>query len=263
MHREFVIKDIDRLNRLRIASPCPTTWEQMAGDDRVRFCDLCNLHVYNIGRMTRKEAEALIASSEGRICARLYRRTDGTIITRDCPVGLRAMRRHVAKVAGAVFALLVSLCSTIAGQKPKDKSSCQQQVKITREISKAPTETGALAGIIVDPMGATVLGAKISIVDRITKTAHDTQSNSDGRFVVAGLASGAYDIVIKSPGFKRLELKNFPLAAKETVSFDLILAFDATTETVGVLVDMPSIDTSTPGTLIISGEMLRKFPVNN
>src|SRR6185436_6927884 len=140
------MKDIDRLNRLRIASPCPTTWEQMAGDERVRFCDLCNLHVYNIGEMTHKQATALIANTEGRICARLYRRTDGTVITKDCPVGLRAIRRRVARAAGAVFALVVSLCSTIAGQKPKDKSSCQEQVKITREISKAAAQTGVLAG---------------------------------------------------------------------------------------------------------------------
>jgi hypothetical protein len=80
--------------------------------------------------------------------------------------------------------------------------------------------------------------------------------------VVAGLASGAYDIVIESPGFKRLELKKFTLAAKETVSFDLILTFDATV-TVGILVDTPSIDTSTPGTIIIRGEMLRKLLINN
>lgn len=257
------MKDIDRLNRLRIASPCPTTWEQMAGDERVRFCDLCNLHVYNIGEMTHQQATALIANTEGRICARLYRRSDGTIITKDCPVGLRAIRRRVARVAGAAFALLVSLGSTIAGQKPKDKSSCQEQVKITREISKTATDTSALAGTIVDPMGAMVPDAKISIVDQKTKTSHATQSNNDGHFVVSALAPGAYDIAIEASGFKRLEVKNLVLGIKEAVSIELILEFDSTTVTVGLLMDMPSIDTSTPGTIIIPGEILRKLPINN
>ena len=89
-----------KLDRLRIASPCPASWEQMTGDDRARFCELCNLHVYNIAELTASEAKSLIANAEGRICARLYRRSDGTVITKDCPVGLRAIRRRVARIAG-------------------------------------------------------------------------------------------------------------------------------------------------------------------
>ena len=71
-----------QLDRLRIASPCPASWEQMTGDDRARFCELCNLQVYNIAELTAREARSLIANTEGRICARLYRRADGTVITK-------------------------------------------------------------------------------------------------------------------------------------------------------------------------------------
>ena len=66
------------IDRLRIATPCPISWEQMTGDDRVRFCDHCQLNVYNISELSRSEAETLIASTEGRLCARLFRRADGT-----------------------------------------------------------------------------------------------------------------------------------------------------------------------------------------
>ncbi|HEY6046048.1 MAG TPA: hypothetical protein VIU65_05550, partial [Pyrinomonadaceae bacterium] len=93
-----------QLDRLRIASPCPVSWEQMKGDERSRFCDLCSFHVYNIAELTASEAKSLIAKTEGRICARLFRRSDGTVITKDCPVGLRAIRRRVARISGAVFA---------------------------------------------------------------------------------------------------------------------------------------------------------------
>src|SRR5262249_21267818 len=102
------MKTSDRIDYLRVASPCPVSWDEMIGDDRVRFCDLCQLRVHNIASRTRPEALVLIRKAEGsRICARLYRRTDGTIITKDCPVGLRAIRRRVATVAGAVFATLM------------------------------------------------------------------------------------------------------------------------------------------------------------
>jgi hypothetical protein len=136
-------------------------------------------------------------------------------------------------------------------------------VKITREISKTAAQTGVLAGTIVDPVGATVLGAKITIFDQKTKTSHATQSNSDGHFELAGLAPGAYDIIIEASGFKRLEVKNLVLGIKEAVSLELILEFDSTTVTVGLLMDTSSIDTSTPGTIIIPGEILRKLPINN
>lgn len=43
--------------------------------------------------MTREEAHQLIAQREGRVCVRLYRRADGTVITADCPIG----RRHATR----------------------------------------------------------------------------------------------------------------------------------------------------------------------
>ena len=94
------------LSQLRIASPCTASWDDMAGDDRARFCNECRLNVYNIAAMTQAEAEALIAETEGRLCARIYQRSDGTIITRDCPVGLARLRRAawwtLSKVAAAL-----------------------------------------------------------------------------------------------------------------------------------------------------------------
>jgi hypothetical protein len=43
--------------------------------------------------MTRHQAEALLREKEGQLCARVFRRADGTILTGNCPVGLRAMGR--------------------------------------------------------------------------------------------------------------------------------------------------------------------------
>jgi hypothetical protein len=59
--------------------------------------------------MTSSEAETLIARSEGRLCVKFYQRRDGSIITRDCPVGLRAIRRRVSYVAKAVCSMLFGL----------------------------------------------------------------------------------------------------------------------------------------------------------
>jgi hypothetical protein len=92
------------LDRVRIASPCPASWAAMSGDERMRFCALCSKHVYNISAMSTAEAVALIEETEGNLCARIYRRRDGTVLTADCPVGVRALARRVRRlVAGAAL----------------------------------------------------------------------------------------------------------------------------------------------------------------
>src|SRR5215210_3096990 len=96
-------KHTNPLENVRVAAPCPADWEKMVGDERVRFCGQCELNVYNLSGMTRREAEALVAGTEGRLCVRFYRRADGTILTRNCPVGLRALKRRVSRVAGAAL----------------------------------------------------------------------------------------------------------------------------------------------------------------
>lgn len=48
------------LNEVRIVAPCPARWEDMRGDDRVRFCGQCGLNVYNVSALTAAEAIALI-----------------------------------------------------------------------------------------------------------------------------------------------------------------------------------------------------------
>jgi len=97
------------LNHVRVAAPCPADWDQMMGSERVRFCGQCSLNVYNLSGMTRSDAESLIAGTEGRLCVRFYRRADGSIITKDCPVGLRAIRRRVSYVAKAIGSMVLGL----------------------------------------------------------------------------------------------------------------------------------------------------------
>lgn len=95
------------VQRLYIAAPCDVGWDTMEGDERTRFCGQCKLNVYNVAEMSTKEAAALIRKNEGRLCMRLYKRRDGTIITDNCPVGLRKIRDRVKRCAAALIMSLV------------------------------------------------------------------------------------------------------------------------------------------------------------
>ena len=90
------------LDTIRVASPCHESWEDMDGDERVRFCGHCKLNVYNLSVMAREDAERLVQQTEGRLCVRFYQREDGTMLTQDCPTGrFRVMRKMALLTFGA------------------------------------------------------------------------------------------------------------------------------------------------------------------
>lgn len=81
----------------------------MVGDDRVRHCGQCNLDVYDARNLSLVELRELVTRStntRGRLCMRLHRRADGTVLTRDCPVGVR---RFYARLSGLAALLLGAL----------------------------------------------------------------------------------------------------------------------------------------------------------
>ena len=91
-------QNLRMLDQVQVAKPCPANWDEMKGNDQVRHCTHCRLNVYNLSEMSTEAAERLIQNTEGRMCIRMYRRNDGTMITRDCPKGVRAAREKMARV---------------------------------------------------------------------------------------------------------------------------------------------------------------------
>lgn len=154
------------LNNIRIASPCSANWDEMVGSERRRYCSECKLNVYNLSGMTRRDAENLILSSEGRLCVRFYRRTDGTVLTKDCPVGWQAIKRRVSQVAAAFASLIFAVLSGIGSTAYFNQSSKNSPVMggIRMENNFQPTvypeseplmgdvavENMPIAGMIID-----------------------------------------------------------------------------------------------------------------
>jgi hypothetical protein len=94
---------------LRISSPCPESWDEMAGDDRIRFCGRCNLNVYNLAVMSREEIEALVRNTNGRLCGRLYLRGNRKATRSDCGAGRRF--KLVRRAAALAVVLVIGAVS--------------------------------------------------------------------------------------------------------------------------------------------------------
>lgn len=120
------------LNRLRIATPCPASWAEMRGDDRARFCAQCEQHVYDFSKMTAEDGMALIREKEGKVCGRLWRRADGTLITADCPVGtMRLVRKRSKRMPLLAASLMASALLNLAcASKPPETEQKPSQAQL-------------------------------------------------------------------------------------------------------------------------------------
>jgi hypothetical protein len=129
------------LEHVRVAAPCRTDWEKMVGDERMRYCGQCSLHVYNLSGMTKREAEGLVANAEGRLCVRYYSRADGSILTRNCPVGLRALKQRVSRIAGATLSAVIGFFAGLGlnfGLTPAPTRHVMGTMAVPVELKRTP-----------------------------------------------------------------------------------------------------------------------------
>ena len=137
------------LGRVRVAAPCEESWDEMRGDERVRFCQRCSQNVYNLSALTRREAERVVLGAEGRLCVRFYRRRDGTMLTQNCPTGLAKLKRRVSRVASAAAAAAVGLFTGVALAPEAEQSPAAETTfaYATRQTSaQAAPESWAVSG---------------------------------------------------------------------------------------------------------------------
>lgn len=149
------------LEQVRIASPCSVPWESMAPveGDRVRHCGACKLNVYNLSGMSRRDAEAIVrrhATTGTRLCAQLRVRADGTVLTQDCPIGLRAARARLARAltrlsaAAAFFLTGMVFARSRASALPGGLARAEPFATLCRWVSppRAPAQTQFIRGEI-------------------------------------------------------------------------------------------------------------------
>ncbi len=140
-------KFINPLDNIKIASPCSQDWDAMIGNERQRHCGDCQLNVYNLSGMTRREAENFLINSEGRLCVCYFKRADGSILTKDCPVGWRAIKRRLSKTAMAFTSLIFATLGGIGLANYFAKSEVENHIMgtITSKI-----ENSTMSAVAID-----------------------------------------------------------------------------------------------------------------
>jgi hypothetical protein len=102
---------------------------------------------------------------------------------------------------------------------------------------------GAIRGLVLDPNGSPVSGAKVTVSDPSRGTSISINSNSDGFYQVNYLLSGKYSIAVEMNGFKKLQRENVVVEIGNTIQVDLPLEIGGAQETVTVTADLQQLNT--------------------
>lgn len=233
-------KPKDTLDRLNINSPCTADWDEMVGNDRVRFCRHCDLSVHNLSAMTRQEALRLIISSNGKLCARYIRRPDGAIHTTDLVLPkLHSIKRRASRLAAGAFTAALSVSTSVVAAAPAPSggtvtNSVSSTLLANRANSSSPGTSGAsVKGVVRDPNGAVIAGATVTLVNEANGSEHSTTTNDEGFFHLDTIEEGSFLLKIEASGFDTKEHANITLGAFDERILDEDLGVQGEFVTVG------------------------------
>ena len=95
--------------------------------------------------------------------------------------------------------------------------------------------TGTVSGTVIDPNGAVVAGANVSLLNKQTNDRRDQATNESGRFTFASVQPGVYDLKIEHAGFETLLRTRVVLSANEGLALgEIAMKTGQVTETVTV-----------------------------
>ncbi len=123
--------------------------------------------------------------------------------------------------------------------------------------------TGAIAGSVMDPSGASVRGARLRVLETGTGAERTVLTDSLGHYEALGLAPGLYDITVAHPGFREETKKGLALGAGHTVRVNFALVLGESRSGIEVVGETPLVSTS-PGDWggSISQGQLATLPLN-
>jgi hypothetical protein len=192
--------------------PCPVPWNEMHGSERERHCAACGKDVHNFAAMQPKEIERLLAEKQGKLCARLTYRANGSIAT-------------LTGQSQTPLAAAVMLAASLAA---------------TSTHAQAPSMNGKayLSGTVLAPDGSEPQENATVLLIADQKTIASTKSDKNGGFSIA-VAPGNYDIVVWQNILYRTQITNAALHEGEQSLQPIRVSFHETT-----------VDTVTGGELV-------------
>jgi Carboxypeptidase regulatory-like domain/TonB dependent receptor len=109
---------------------------------------------------------------------------------------------------------------------------------------RAQINTVNLSGVVTDPQGLTVNGAKVTVTSNATGAERTAATNGAGRYELIGLAPGNYSVSIEAAGFAKLDSTGLVLTLGEPAEYNPQLSLKSATTTVSVTAEAALVETT-------------------
>ncbi|MGB5152400.1 MAG: carboxypeptidase regulatory-like domain-containing protein [Candidatus Sulfotelmatobacter sp.] len=121
-------------------------------------------------------------------------------------------------------------------------------------VALAQAGRGSISGLVTDPAGALVPGAKVVLLNPATGVTQHTATSSGGLYTFISLNPGVYQVTASQKGFKNVAQDNVSVTVDQVTEVNLALEVGAITETVTVTAGTALVEpsNSTVGQLIES-----------
>src|ERR1700678_759955 len=130
-------------------------------------------------------------------------------------------------------------------------------------FAAAQSDRGSVSGIVTDPSGAEITGAKVTVTNTAMGTQNTTVTTGVGQYTVPELPAGTYAVTVVAPGFTTLVRSGITVSVGETARVDLQLGVGQSTTTVTVTEDAPLLQTDSPQNNIeVSTKDMNELPFN-
>jgi hypothetical protein len=131
-------------------------------------------------------------------------------------------------------------------------------------VSSAHAQTtGTLTGKVSDPSGGVLAGARVTARHIETGMTRNTVTGPEGRFLIAGLPAGNYEVRAEFTGFRPLVRSGVTLTINETLGLDFVLAVGELDQAITVAGQSPLVNTHSAGlSYLVSESAIRELPLN-
>jgi len=124
-------------------------------------------------------------------------------------------------------------------------------------IAAAQTETGQVTGKVLDPSGAVVPNAKLSLKSLSTNLVRSTVSNDAGIYLFPNVLPGDYELTAEAAGFSKFsQVVSVTVGARVAADVRMVIGKTETTVQVTEAVGMINTETQTLATVITSRQVL-------
>src|SRR5262245_31063810 len=106
----------------------------------------------------------------------------------------------------------------------------------------AQAASASISGTITDAQGGVLPGVTLTVQNAETGVVRTSISEADGKFRVAGLSPGRYNLTADLPGFQMVAVKDITLQIGQDYSRDFQLALSTLQESVTVTGEAPIVE---------------------